>query len=110
MASSRAETERLRAVVMDVDGTLYRQAPVRGRMAMHQVAHLAAHPLRGWRVVHALRHYRRAQEHLRASGGPASDQVKETASATGYATDWVEATMRCWMDQMPLARFLTGVF
>ena len=65
MDSSQAN---LRAVVFDLDGTLYLQRPLRRRMLVE----LALSPLRGprraWRDARRLREFRREREALRMVG------------------------------------------
>src|SRR5688500_2693868 len=57
---------RIRAVLFDLDGTLYRQAPLRALMALELLAlPLIFNPVRAPRHWRALGAYRRAQEHLR---------------------------------------------
>ena len=96
---------RIRAVLFDVDGTLYRQLPVRALMALE----LLTMPLSGigrasrrWR---ALRMYRIAQERLRrsgAGGAVASAQLTAAADAAGLPQADVEALVNEWMLTRPL--------
>ena len=56
---------RVRALLFDLDGTLYRQRPMRGLMALELAALAFSRPLQApisWRV---LSEFRRAQETLR---------------------------------------------
>lgn len=95
---------RLKAVVMDVDGTLYRQQPVRLRMALRLMRHFAVHPSEGIRVMRTIRTYRHAQERLRCldGAGRASRQMALTAEITGYESDWVRRVVELWMEEIPL--------
>ena len=56
---------RIRAVVFDVDGTLYRQAPLRVLIGSELALYVARHPFQGRRLTRALTAYRREQERLR---------------------------------------------
>src|ERR1700693_389845 len=75
---------RVRAVLFDLDGTLYRQTPMRAFMALELAALGLTRPQQApvsWRV---LSEFRRSQETLRHSGGPAgpAEQLELTARHT----------------------------
>lgn len=85
------------AWLVDLDGTLYAQAPVRLAMA----AELA---LLGWGAVRVLKRFRREQEALRElelEGDPFLLQVERTAAALGEAPAAVEALVQAWMIERP---------
>jgi putative hydrolase of the HAD superfamily len=98
----------VRAVLFDVDGTLYWQAPLRAMMA----AELAVTPIASvrWRqgimVARVVTHYRRVHEELRALGVGdqplAAHQIARTAGDLGLEVAAVEATVAEWMVQRPL--------
>ena len=93
------------AVLFDVDGTLYRQGPVRRRMALRiVVAHLAS-PRSGIEVARCLAAYRRAQEELRGAS-PMRDlgeeQVRRAAKRCGAPPERVRAIVERWMEREPL--------
>jgi HAD superfamily hydrolase (TIGR01549 family) len=94
----------LRAVLLDVDGTLYRQAPVRRAMAARLLRHAVRHPIVGARTLHMLRAYRSAQESLRlvADADPAR-QCDVAAERCGRARHHVAAVVDRWMEREPLA-------
>jgi HAD superfamily hydrolase (TIGR01549 family) len=99
---------RLNALVFDIDGTLYRQGPLRRAMLMHLLGRHLGHPVRGWQTMKVLRAYRHAQESLRAgtvTSDIAAAQITLTCDRTlvdrGTVIDWVTR----WMEQEPL-RFL----
>ena len=52
------------AVILDVDGTMYAQRPVRLGMLLRLSAHTLRHPWEGLACARALGAYRRAQEQL----------------------------------------------
>lgn len=97
-------TRRIRAVLFDLDGTLYRQAPVRSLMALE----LLTLPLSGWLKApkrwRALRSYRKAQEQLRATDSrvPAAAQLAAAARRTGLPVEEVERLVDEWMLVRPL--------
>ena len=99
---------RVRAVLFDVDGTLYHQQPLRLLMA----AELAALPIAGrslrrarttWSVIGA---FRRVREELRNHddvAAPLDDlQYVLAAERSGVSRDVVEATVSEWIYRRPL--------
>ena len=96
---------RIRAVLFDLDGTMYRQKPMRALMAMELITLAITHPLRApvsWRV---LSEYRKAQEALRGQETPrgaAIEQLELTARRTGLARDAVDTIVAEWMLERPL--------
>jgi len=96
----------VRALVFDVDGTLYRPGPVRRGVLLR---FLAAHALRPWAARGALRAllcYRRVQEDLRAQAEScdlATAQLEIAAARSGIAADRLAALVQRWMEQRPLA-------
>lgn len=94
----------IRAVVFDVDGTLYHQARLRRAMAVRLVAAHALHPRRGRRVLRALSAYRHAQEALRDANGPdlALQQIDMAARVSGVPVAEVRSIVEQWMETAPL--------
>lgn len=89
--------EREGAWLVDLDGTLYVQAPVRLAMA-------AELSLLGWRSVRLLQRFRREQELLRElelEGDPFRLQLERTAAALGASPNEIEARVRDWMIERP---------
>ena len=110
-------TRRIRAVLFDLDGTLYRQAPLRRLMAMELLTLPLSGPLKAPRRLRALRAYRGAQEQLRngsawlaeggsrasAEGGAvAQAQLALASRASGLPDAEVAALVDEWMQQRPL--------
>jgi len=94
----------VRGVLFDLDGTLYRQAPMRALMALELAALPLSGPFRAGRRLRALRAYRRAQEHLRAAPGrdPGAAQLAAAARASGLPVAEVERLVTEWIQQRPL--------
>ncbi|API58149.1 hypothetical protein BSL82_01575 [Tardibacter chloracetimidivorans] len=92
----------VRLVVFDVDGTLYRQRPVRLRMA----AALVADGLRrrSLSTIRALGAYRRLREELADNGITAfeTELVRAVAAVTGLSESGVSALVEEWMNRRPL--------
>ena len=93
-----------RAIVFDVDGTLYSAAPVRRAMARRLVLGHALVPWRAWSVLRGLSAYRKAQERLR--GRPACDlaqaQLEAAEEASGVPAERIGRAVGHWMDEAPL--------
>lgn len=93
------------AVLFDLDGTLYRQRPLRTLMALELATLALRSPLQApvtWRV---LSEFRRAQEALRGQPterGAAVEQLQLTARRTGLSVDQVETLVAEWMIERPL--------
>jgi HAD superfamily hydrolase (TIGR01509 family) len=99
------QPDRLKAVIFDVDGTLYHQSPLRRAMLLRLVRAHLVHPVQGWRTLRTLSAYRRAQEDLRGdlSGDMAADQIRIACERTGSNRAAVLACVERWMEQEPLA-------
>jgi len=105
MASPLDPSRRIRAVLFDLDGTLYDQRRMRTLMAMELAAMLLRRPFqapRDWRTLAA---FRKAQESLRhgrrARSGPAA-QLEEAAARLRMPLAEVEAVTTEWMMERPL--------
>ncbi len=101
----------LRAVVFDVDGTLYHQGGLRRAMALRLARAHLFRPVLGLTTLKILRAYRHGQESLRDApgGGDLADaQTRFASQATGVSVTQVRSTVAQWMEQAPLdllARF-----
>lgn len=109
-----------RALIFDVDGTLYRQPPVRVGMAWRLLRAVATRPGHGLTTLRVLRAYRRAQEALRTSarevvqptlgaacsaaveGELALRQIALAAAWTGLPATLVSERVERWMERLPL--------
>ncbi len=94
---------RHRAVVFDVDGTLYDQRRLRRRMVMELVGHCLAHP-RDLGLPRRLQVFRRERERL-ADGeaeGIAMEQYLRPAAHLGVPPDALEREVFRWMEERPL--------
>jgi len=103
----------LAAGILDVDGTLYDQRPLRRAMAIRLFTSLARQPAKGARTIRILRAYRQAQETLRgAATGDAVGvaQIRIAAERTGVHEDAVATCVRRWMEEEPLLLLKQCVF
>jgi phosphoglycolate phosphatase/putative hydrolase of the HAD superfamily len=99
------DRSRLKAVIFDVDGTLYEQGPLRRAMALRLARAHLLHPVRGYRVARTLAAYRRAQEALRgtaAVGDLRAAQVAQAATSAGIDPVAVERIVTQWIETVPL--------
>jgi HAD superfamily hydrolase (TIGR01549 family) len=106
-------TGHVKALIFDVDGTLYEQGPVRRAMLFRILrAHLTS-PLDGWFVLRALQAYRNAQEVLRTTGLESDDiagaQLRLAANRVGARADIISSLVARWMEQEPLPLVASAV-
>jgi HAD superfamily hydrolase (TIGR01549 family) len=101
-------TRRLRAVLFDLDGTLYRQKTMRALMALELAAVALTRPRQAPRILRVLSSFRKAQEALRGRqlDGGAARQAEMAARQTGVTLGQVEAIVQEWMIARPLKHLL----
>lgn len=94
----------LKALILDVDGTLYRQTPVRRYVAYRLIRHGLRKPATAWRTARALSAYRHAQESLRENPSPkaAHLQMSLAAKNAGYPETFISGCVGEWMERIPL--------
>ena len=95
----------IRAIVFDVDGTLYPQRPLRARVLLELAWYAARNPSSGFRALKILRAYREAHELARLgqhSGSARELQLRLASELCGERDDFVERTAREWFEQRPL--------
>src|SRR5262245_14144973 len=106
MKDASVDLSRVKAIVFDMDGTLYRQGPLRRAMALRLVfAHLVR-PVHGYRTFRVLSAYRKAQEHMRdgtISENLAEAQIRLASERTQVEPSFVLECVTRWMEQEPLA-------
>jgi FMN phosphatase YigB (HAD superfamily) len=102
--SEQAIGDGVRAVLFDLDGTLYRQVRLRSLMAVELVTLALDGPGKASRRLRALRAYRAAQERLRQSDAGVSDatQLADAARASGLPVAEVQTLVAEWMMNRPL--------
>jgi HAD superfamily hydrolase (TIGR01509 family) len=96
----------LKALIFDVDGTLYLSAPVKRDMIVQLTLNGLLHPLRTVRTVRILRAYRRAQDLLRKDAAKVGDlaaaQIGLAAKISGATKEQVSSAVELWMEEKPL--------
>lgn len=101
-----ATAEALRAILLDLDGTLYHQFPVRlGVISRLLLAH-ARTPSDGLRTIRMLRSYRRMQEQLRHGAVPEGSllhaaQLDLASRGCGETSSAMEHVVKHWMEEVP---------
>src|SRR5207253_8751025 len=96
----------VKAVILDVDGTLYRQRPVRLRMIGRLFQSYFPNPPLGLKAVQVLRAYRRAQEVLRREPGNVANlaelQLELACRWSHTPTELARSPVTRWMEEEPL--------
>lgn len=96
-----------RAVIFDMDGTLYYQLPLRLRMAGKLAAYYLRHPLR-YKELLAVKAFREIREQWTETKASSASldwrQYSLTAEKLGggVTPEWVKRTVEHWMYQVPL--------
>jgi FMN phosphatase YigB (HAD superfamily) len=101
----RLDPAQLTTIVFDVDGTLYRQGPLRRAMLFRLLRAAVLRPFTGWATLRALRAYRHAQELLRDApiqGDLAGAQLRLACERSGLAEAVMAPIVARWMDREPL--------
>lgn len=96
---------RLRALIFDLDGTLYSQVELRAMMLTRMVREYWNCPGEGWATIRILRAYRLAQERLRRSQVQADlkhAQEDFAARIVGCSICEVQRCIYRWFDSEPL--------
>lgn len=102
-SSTEVDWDSLRAVILDVDGTLYDQGRLRSRMAAKLASHFLTRP---WSLndLYILYRFRKMREQL--SEIPHSDvestQYSTVAEALGCSRDRVKSVVSRWIYEEPL--------
>src|ERR1700693_800397 len=97
---------QLKALLFDLDGTLYPLRPVRMAVLGMLVTSYLFHPSTGFRTIRALAPYRRSQELLRTAKclpGPLREAQLQTASQlSGLTVEFINGCVSDWMEERPL--------
>jgi len=98
--------QKIKGIILDVDGTLYYQFPVRMIMAIYLISANLFRPIYMLRIIRIIKIYRRQQEILRnysACDTPLSEkQILMTVEVTGEPINFVQMVVDEWMNQKPL--------
>ena len=89
-------------MLFDLDGTLYRQAPMRAFMALELMTLAIRRPFGAPRQLRALKEYRRAQETLRTGQATAAGQLEMAVERSGVPAEELSALVNEWMLERPL--------
>ncbi len=92
-----------RALLFDLDGTLYRQAPLRLRMAVELLVSPLRGPLAALRAARGVAVFRRTREELRGEEGDLERlQYARAAERVGVDEAQLEAWVHEWIHERPL--------
>lgn len=92
-----------RAILLDVDGTLYAQGPLRLYMMARLTCAAILSPRTGVRSLVFLKAYRQAQEHLRElEDSPSANQLELSCRWSGEDAAFARECVMRWMESEPL--------
>ncbi|MEO6693945.1 MAG: HAD family hydrolase [Ignavibacteria bacterium] len=96
----------IKAVLFDVDGTLYNQNKLRVIIAITVILSCIIFPFTAIRKLKVIKHYRMSQETLRQNDNLCSDlgaeQIRLTAEKTGIDVEKVKMIVSKWFEEVPL--------
>ncbi len=94
---------QISGLIFDLDGTLYLQPPVRRAILWRLLRAGSVRPISTWREWQVIRHYRRAQEHLRHRPEHSADaQLPLACEWSGEQPESAAKTIAPWMEDTPL--------
>lgn len=94
--------EEVRGVIFDVDGTLYRQKPVRFSMMGRLMRHLLAHPC-FFRELMGIYHFRKLRETASFRTRTMEAQIRAAAASAGIRdAERLKKAIQRWMFEEPL--------
>ncbi|MFD3000917.1 HAD family hydrolase [Pontibacter toksunensis] len=100
--------EGVKAVIFDVDGTLYDQSKLRKKMLFDLLSYYAKHPWR-YKELSMLSEFRNERENRAGFGCPDLDNAQYTwcAEKRGYPVHKLKSIVQQWIFQRPI-RYLAG--
>lgn len=104
--AARFENTEVRALIFDLDGTLYNPKLVQRKMFLKFAkAHITS-PKQGLKTLRAVNSYRRALELLRSRPSPIDDihdaQTSLAREQTGFPKDFIAQSVKIWMQREPI--------
>jgi beta-phosphoglucomutase-like phosphatase (HAD superfamily) len=99
------EGQSIAAIILDIDGTLYDQAPVRRKIAAELIRAYVTNPVVGLKLFRFLYQYRRAQEALRGfdlQGHAAQFQMSRACDASYVDVEVAREYLDRWFFESPL--------
>ncbi len=107
---SMTDISKYKAVIFDVDGTLYDQRALRRAILRRFLAAYWRKPFAGVRAGRVLRVYRNVHEEMRGHPYSAEAHLKLTAEKSGSSDSYVRETVARWMETEPLELLSTCVY
>ena len=109
----RTAGQTLKALIFDVDGTLYDQGPVRRAMLYRLLRAHVTSPVRGLFTLQVLHAYRNAQETLRTTPPEwrdiASTQLQLAGRRVGMSAEVIAPFVARWIEHEPLPLLASSV-
>lgn len=106
----RLNDTQVEGVLVDVDGTLYRQIPLRARMILELLKYILLHPVQGLKTAILLREFRENRESLRDTQRPDGSleqlQYEKVATKMKISVEIVRDTVEDWIMQKPLKHLM----
>ncbi len=105
--NSNLDYSNLKALIFDVDGTLYRQGILRRRMLRQLLRAHLLRPREGYATLRMLRAFRNAQETMRRAASEtyadiADEQLKRAARQINVSLETLRPCVERWMEREPL--------
>jgi HAD superfamily hydrolase (TIGR01549 family) len=102
---SHSQNADIRALIFDVDGTLYRRDLLQRKLLFQFAKAHITKPLEALRIFRALHSYRRGLEKLRTARQPLEDiyrdQTDFACADTGFKREFIVECVEIWMRQYP---------
>lgn len=92
----------MKYIIFDIDGTLYRQTPVRINMALNLACYYITHPHR-IRELLGIKKYRSLREDTSYAGTTGEEYIRLAAKAAGVDSDKLQTAINKWMFEKPLS-------
>lgn len=95
----------IKGILLDVDGTLYCQTPLRMVMAILLLLSNFYNPRELFRKLKVIIQYRKSQELMRTGGNQKEcdkNQIMYTAESTGEHPSYISAVIKEWFEERPL--------
>lgn len=104
------QNARIKAIIVDVDGTLYRQNAMRRKMLWRLLQMCLREPRHGVQTICALQSYRHAQERLRSISDEGlslpQEQLRLASEQSGTSFEFMSECVNRWIEREPLELLL----
>jgi putative hydrolase of the HAD superfamily len=104
---------KIRAILTDVDGTLYRHNVVRRAVLGKLLWNCVSSPVNGYSAMKAISAYRKSQEELRTEnfcGDVGAEQLARACKHAGVSSAYMTQCVNDWMNDRPLPLVAGAIF